>query len=185
MLWPKNPSGALRCAPRRAPKVRHGAPQGTPQNCNEILKLRPCRRPKNPDFVKFSTKDMVSGVRERRQWIRNAILSRIQVSMTPDQFPEAVSNNFHAFSSETQISCREVFRKHRSSHGSLGQSANWKMILYRSSNFHKFIKKLDLDCFLQVAFHLFMEKHVLHFEPSGACFERILWEHLRGVHQGA
>ena len=43
------------------------------------------------------------------------------------------------------------------SRGSSGKSANWKMILYRPSNFHKFAKKLDLDRFLQVAFHCFMK----------------------------
>ena len=105
----------------------------------------------------FGSKNRVSGVRERRQWIRNAISSRIQVSMAPDQFSEAISDRFQTFFGETWISCREVFRKNRISRGSSGQSANWKMILYWSSNFHKFIKKWDLTWFLQVTFHFFMK----------------------------
>ena len=45
----------------------------------------------------FRSTNRVSGVRERRQWIRNAISSRIQVSMAPDQFSDAISDPSQTF----------------------------------------------------------------------------------------
>ena len=72
-----------------------------------------------------------------------------------------IQTHFHWFSDifrKCKSKFSKLFSKKWISRGSSGQTVYWKMIIYWSSNFHKFIIKWDLTAFLQVTFHFFMDK---------------------------
>ena len=88
-------------------------------------------------MLSFSARDLKPQIKFFKKTFRNSV-RRVICGCNRRRFSCC---NKRIFSCHNKTSCREVFRKHRISRGSSGQSANWKMILHRTSNFYMFIKK--------------------------------------------
>ena len=116
-------------------------------------------------MLSFSARDLKPQIKFFKKTFRNSV-RRVICGCNRRRFSCC---NKRIFSCHNKTSCREVFRKNRISRGSSGQSANWKMISHRTSNFYMFIKKCYLNWFFQVTFHLFMKNMFF------------IWSHLRLV----
>ena len=134
----------------------------------------------------FSTQNQSKWVQNALKWRREGVqrhrtaFSSVLVEYEPvGTHGGPIQTHFHQFSNifwKLRPTCSKLFSKKWISRGSFGKSAKRKMIVYWSSNFHKFIIIWISTAFLHVKFNFFIKN--LFFISSHL---RFIFKEFRGA----